>query len=124
MSNPSKRKGTSFEVLVRDEFIEQWDDRIVRVAQAGNKDLGDLANFRVGDAKVAVECKNIVEYKSNLSGWITEAHREAQNINAVAGIVIHKRAGKGRAEDQYVTMTLGSLFAILKASGGGGSVSR
>lgn len=125
MSNPSKRKGTSFEVLVRDYFIAEWDDRIVRVAQAGANDLGDLANFRVGvgDAKVAVECKNIVEYKSNLSGWITEATREAQNINAVAGIVVHKRAGKGRAEDQYVTLTLADFFRVLRASQGRGSVS-
>lgn len=122
MSNPSKRKGTDFEVKTRDYFQQWWDYRIVRVAQGGVNDLGDLANFEVGGHKVAVECKNSVEYKSNLSGWITEAKREAQNINAVASIVVHKRAGKGRAEDQYVTTTLRDLFTILRLSEGRGSV--
>ena len=122
MSNPSKRKGTSFEVLIRDFLNAWWDYRIVRVAQAGKNDLGDLANFEVSGSRVAIECKGITEYKSNLSGWIQEAKREAQNINAVAGIVIHKRAGKGQAVDQYVTMTLGDLVRILLLSEGRGSV--
>ena len=125
MSNPSKRKGTSFEVLIRDYFIDQTgDDRIVRLALAGVKDCGDIANFRIGDSKIAVECKATDEYRSSLAGWVKEAEREAENLGALASIVVHKRKGKGAAQDQYVTLTVGDFFRVLRASGGGGSVLR
>jgi hypothetical protein len=122
VSNPSKRKGTSFEVLIRDYFIAEWDDRIVRLALSGSKDQGDLANFRIAGEKIAVECKATDEYKSQLAGWITEAQREAKNLGALASFVVHKRKGKGAAQDQYVTLTLGDLFRMLRVSQGGGSV--
>lgn len=123
MSNPSKRKGTSFEVLTRDYFIAEWDDRINRLALAGTKDMGDLANFRIGPHKIAVECKASDEYKAQLAGWIREAEVERKNLGALASIVVHKRKGKGAAQDQYVTCTLGDFFLMLKASAQGGSVS-
>lgn len=110
MTNPSKRKGTSFEVLIRDFLAANWDDRIVRVAQAGSKDLGDLANFRIGKHKIAIECKNVA--KMNLSGWVREAQDEAQNIGGMAGVVIHKRPRHGLPADQYVTMTLADFLMI------------
>lgn len=120
MSNPSKRKGTSFEVLVRDFFVDEWDDRIVRLALAGSKDCGDLANFRIGDHKIAVECKD--HRSMELASWVAEAQREAENLGALASIVVHKRRGKGAAQEQYVTCTLGDFFKMLRASQARGSV--
>lgn len=123
MSNPSKRKGTNFEVLIRDYFIDQTgDDRIVRLALAGVKDQGDIANFRIGPHKIAVECKATDEYRAQLAGWIAEAEQERKNLGALASIVVHKRKGKGAAQDQYVTLTLADLFRMLAASQGRGSV--
>jgi hypothetical protein len=38
------------------------------------------------------------------------------NDEALAGVVIHKRHGKGKAGDQWVTMPLADLVAILTGS--------
>jgi hypothetical protein len=123
MSNPSKRKGTDFEVSIRDYFVtELGDRRIKRVAQAGSKDEGDIANFRIADMDIAVECKATDEYRSNLAGWVKEAQREAQNLGALSSIVVHKRKGVRAAQEQYVTCTLGDFFRMLHLSQGEGSV--
>jgi hypothetical protein len=123
MSNPSKAKGTHFEVLVRDYFVQVWGDRrIKRVAQAGIHDEGDIANFRVADQDIAIECKATDEYRSNLAGWIREAEVERQNLGAIATCVVHKRKGKGAAQDQYVTLTLKDFLTICALSDGRGSV--
>lgn len=123
MSNPSKRKGTDFEVKIRDYFIEQTgDDRIVRLALAGVNDQGDIANFRIEGGKIAVECKATDEYRANLAGWIREAEQERKNLGALASVVVHKRKGKGAGQDQYLTCTLKDFFTILALSKGGGSV--
>lgn len=121
MTNRAKQKGTWFESLIRDYLIVNWDDRIVRVPSAGSNDQGDLANFRVaGVHKVAIECKD--HRKMELGVWLTEAEKERANLGGVAGIVVHKRPGKGRAGDQYVTMTLHTLITLLRLSEGRGSV--
>ena len=34
----------------------------------------------------------------------------------MAGLIVHKRHGKGKAADQWVTTTLGELVALLTGS--------
>lgn len=34
----------------------------------------------------------------------------------LVGLVVHKRHGKGRAEDQWLTLTVGDLVALLTLS--------
>jgi hypothetical protein len=107
----SKQKGTSFERLIADGFAQYLeDDRIDRAPLRGTVDRGDIANVRTPFGKIAIECKNVS--RTDLGGWVTEAQTEAGNADATAGIVIHKRRGKGQFLDQYVTMTVRELLAL------------
>jgi hypothetical protein len=113
-SNESARAaGSSFETqitgclqkhLPHGEFIER------RVTN-GAKDRGDIGGVRTARGeRVVVECKN--HSRLDLAGWVTEAHYEAINDNAIAGMVVHKRRGTADPLEQYVTMTLGDLIRI------------
>jgi hypothetical protein len=111
MTNRSKAKGTSFETLIADYLRDNWDDRVGRRPLSGAADKGDIANFRVAGNRLVVECKN--EAKVNLAGWLTEAQQEAVNDEALVGMVVAKRRGKGTPEDQYVILSLGDLLKLL-----------
>lgn len=117
MTNRSKQKGTDFESLIRDYLKVEWSDIIERMTLSGSDDRGDISNFRVGGSsqhKIAIECKNVGSL--SLAGWVKEAQEEAENYGAVAGVVCHKRKGKGQGGDQYVTMTLSDFLTILHAA--------
>jgi hypothetical protein len=60
---------------------------------------------------IAIECKNTT--RTQLANWIHEAHTEADNLGAAAGIIIHKRHGRSAPAAQWVTMTVADLTAIL-----------
>jgi hypothetical protein len=127
MANPNGKKGAWFERETADYWRDNWDDRIDRRVKTGAKDKGDIANVRLGDHRIVVECKNVGtsqrdkdgnlrrEQKYNLATWIREAQEEAENDGALCGIVIAKRIGKGQPEDQYVIMTQGDLVKLLHA---------
>lgn len=107
----AKKAGSEFERLIADEFAARIDDRIDRQVKTGRKDTGDIAGLRFHGHKIAVECKNEATVK--LAGWAAEAEAERVNLGALAGITIHKRHGKGRAGDQWVTMTVDDLIALM-----------
>ncbi|UVK58459.1 holliday junction resolvase [Arthrobacter phage GlobiWarming] len=107
----AKKAGSSFERLVADYLATHVDDRIDRRVKNGTKDRGDIAGLRHMGHRVVIECKNTS--KIALGGWATEAETERGNDDALAGIIVHKRVGKGRPEDQWVTLTLGELVALL-----------
>jgi hypothetical protein len=113
MANPNGRKGASHERQTADYWRDNWDDRIDRRVRTGAKDKGDLANLRIRNHRIVVECKNTRSV--DLAGWITEAQVEAENDGALCGIVIAKRKGKGDPADQYVVMTQGDLLKLLAA---------
>lgn len=108
----AKKAGTSFERLVADYLRDVVDDRIDRRAKTGAKDRGDIGGVRIWTQRVVLECKDVS--KIALSQWAIEAEVERCNDDALAGVVVHKRRGKGRAADQWVTMTLGDFAALLK----------
>lgn len=111
-SNASaKAAGTRFERSIADSLAELVDDRIDRRAKTGNKDKGDIGGLRHMGGRVVLECKDVS--RTNLSGWVNEAHIEAGNDDAIAGLVVHKRRGHGDPLDQYVTCTLRDLVALL-----------
>jgi hypothetical protein len=116
LTNRSKQKGTAFESLIRDYLKQEWSDDIERLPLSGEKDRGDIANFRVGSGRrlVALELKN--RSQLSLSQWVTEAQEEAKNYDAVAGVAIFKRKGKGQAGDQFVVATLSDFLTILHAA--------
>jgi hypothetical protein len=106
-----RQKGSTFERLIADYLATHVDDRIDRRVKNGTKDRGDIGGLRHMGHRIVIECKNTA--KPSLGGWATEAETERGNDDALAGIIIHKRHGKGRPEDQWVTLTLGELVALL-----------
>jgi hypothetical protein len=107
----SRAKGTALERLVADGFADALnDDRIDRAPLRGNADRGDISGLRSPFGKVAVEVKNVA--RMDLAGWVDEAAVERGNLDAIAGVVVHKRKGRGQFLDQYVTMTVRDFLAL------------
>jgi hypothetical protein len=108
----ASRKGASFERLIADSLAAQLDDdRIDRRVKHGVNDRGDISGMRVHGQRVVVECKN--QKRLTLAEWVDEAEVERGNDDALIGLVIHKRRGKGDPLDQYVTTTVRDLIALL-----------
>lgn len=111
MTRYHRQKGSTFERSIADYLARHIDDRIDRRVKNGAKDRGDIAGLRHLGHRIVLECKNTA--KIALGGWATEAETERGNDDALAGLIIHKRHGKGRPEDQWVTLTVGELVALL-----------
>lgn len=111
----AKTAGSTFERLIADTLATHIDDRIDRRVKTGAKDKGDIGGIRLSPAlrggRVVVEAKNCA--KMALGPWATEAELERGNDDAVAAVIAHKRHGKGQGLDQWATMTLRDLIAIL-----------
>lgn len=109
MANPSKRKGSDWEVALRDYALDNGID-ITRLSANGSRDMGDLA-IRLGGKHYVVEAK--AAKSLDLATWVTEAAVEADNyatLNrldralAVPIVVVKRRmAGVGKA---YVVQEL------------------
>lgn len=109
----AKAAGARFERVVADYLAEELDDdRIDRAPKAGAKDKGDIANVRMGDHKIVIECKDVA--RMDLPKWTREAQVEAENASALLGVVVHKRHGVAKPDRQWATMTLGDLAKLLK----------
>jgi len=108
----AKKAGASFEQLVADYLQNRLDDdRIERRVMGGTKDRGDISNVRFLGHRVVVECKNVAAM--SLGAWVEEAAVEAGNDDALLGVVVHKRRGKGQAAHQFVTLTLEDFTTLL-----------
>ena len=114
MSAYHRQKGSSFERLVADYLASAVDDRVDRRVKSGSKDRGDIGGIHAHGHRVVIEAKNTA--KINLGTWATEAEAERVNDDALAGVICHKRHGKGRAEDQWVTMTLRDFAALISGT--------
>ena len=114
--NSAKQAGTKFETLVTRYLRTTLDDDRIerrRLGGAGN-DRGDISGLRHMGGRVVVECKNTS--RLNLGVWASETEIERGNDDALAGVIVHKRHGKGQPADQWVTMTLADLVALLTGS--------
>lgn len=111
----AKAAGARFERVVADYLAEELDDdRIDRAPKAGAKDKGDVANVRMGEHKIVIECKDVA--RMDLPKWTREAQVEAGNAGAIVGIVVHKRHGVAKPDQQWCTLTLGDLARLLKGN--------
>lgn len=109
----AKQAGARFERLVADYLRDTVDDRIDRRVKTGALDKGDIANLRTrNNNKIVVECK---DYGGKLQPpqWIKEAQEEVKNDNALCGVVVAKRRGTAKPEDQWVILTLGDLVKLI-----------
>jgi len=102
--------GTKLERDAAEYLTQSLGDEIVRRQRTG-KDRGDLHGLHFHGHRLVVEAKNVA--KMNLPAWIREAEVERGNDDALAGLVLHKRHGNGNPADQWVTMTLGELVALI-----------
>ena len=107
----AKKAGSSFERQVADYLALTVDDRIDRRVKSGNQDRGDIGGVRIHGLRVVLECKNTA--KTSLGTWANEAETERGNDDALAGVIVHKRHGKGQPADQWVTLTLADFAALL-----------
>jgi Holliday junction resolvase len=111
MSSYHRQKGSSFERLVADYFKAHGFPFADRRVKSGAKDKGDIGGVGIHDQRLVFEAKNTA--KISLGTWANEAEAERVNDEALAGVILHKRHGKGKAEDQWVTLTLRDFTAIL-----------
>ena len=108
----AKSAGARFERQIADHLNDRLPGRIDKQPRTGAKDRGDIAGVTTTDGRpIAIECKNVT--RTQLANWIHEAHTEADNLGAAAGIIIHKRHGRSAPDCQWVTMTVADLIAIL-----------
>lgn len=111
----AKKAGTAFERSIANALATHIDDRIDRRAKTGAKDRGDIGGLRHHGQRVTLECKNTTRIA--LAAWAAEAETERINDdNALAGLVVHKRQGKGDPLDQWVTCTLRELIALINGN--------
>jgi hypothetical protein len=109
----AKTLGTAFERKMADYLAETLDDdRIDRRAKTGHKDRGDISGIRAHNQRIVIECKNCPG-RVDLPTWVTEAHTEAGNDDALVGVVIAKRKGHTEPGRQWVHMTVDDLAALL-----------
>lgn len=112
--NSAKAAGQRFESLVAAYLNRHVDDRIERRRMSGANDRGDISGLRHMGQRIVIECKNTS--RLNLGVWASETEIERGNDDALAGVIVHKRHGKGQPADQWVTMTLADLVALLTGS--------
>ena len=110
----AKAAGSRFERQIADYLAATIDDRIDRRTKNGNKDRGDIGGLRHMGQRIVIECKDTS--RPSLAGWAAEAEIERGNDDAGVAIIIHKRHGKGQPEDQWVTLTVGELVALLNGN--------
>ena len=112
----AKSAGTRFESLCRDGLNRLLGSTTIeRRAKNGAKDRGDLSGVYIGGEPCVVECKDYGG-ELRLPQWLKEAEVERGNADAEYGVVIAKRRGTSKFEDQYVVMT-GETFAAIVAGG-------
>jgi hypothetical protein len=115
MSNPNKRKGTSWESSIVDTLRANGWPYAERRAMNGSKDRGDVA----GLPGVVIEAKNARAIV--LGAWLDEANVERDNDHADLGVVWFKRRGKVDAGAGYVLMDGRTFARLLTGAGYGGS---
>ena len=81
-----------------------WDADTSRNVLEGRRTGDDV----VWDGPCSIEVKDVA--RMDLSGWLAQAQA---NAGKRVPIVVHKRRGKGKAEDWYCTLTFGDLLRLL-----------
>jgi len=101
----SRRKGNRAEVevvrVLREAGFEAETSRAARGGSQGGSDI-------VSDFPADIEVKN--QTRLDLAGWWAQAEAQATKKPPV---VVHKRVGKGNAEDWWVTMDFRTLLRLL-----------
>jgi hypothetical protein len=103
----AKRKGTAFEVAVRD-YLDSCNVAAFRTAPAGTRDEGDLL---VLDWDAILECK--ATKTIDLAGAVNEARIEAVHAKRRYGIAVIKRR-MANVSKSYVVMELDQFVDLMQ----------
>jgi hypothetical protein len=110
VSNPSKRKGDSFERLII-EYLRSEGYTVDRTRAGWSDDRGDIH----GIEGVVLECKN---HKTlAIPAWLEELRIEMVNAGCDMGAVVHKRRGSQEGGEQYATLPLKLFIKLLREAG-------
>lgn len=108
----AKKAGTRFERQVADYLSHALgDSEIDRQVKVGSRDIGDIRGLYLNGGRFVLECKDCS--RMELPQWLREAEAEAGNADALWWAVCHKRRGVADPSEQYVTMPLSMLAAII-----------
>ena len=108
----ARQAGARFERQIADWLAKVLDDdRIDRRVKTGAKDRGDIGGVQIHGQRLMLEAKNTA--RADLAGWMAEAETQRGNDDALAGVVISKRHGKGDIADQWVHMTMREFVALI-----------
>lgn len=107
----AKSKGTAFETLIVGGLQQHLGDGVCRRTTNGTKDRGDVHGVYAHGQRLVLELKN--HKTMDLAGWVREAETERGNDDALAGVVVHKRRGTTDPLEQYATMTVRELLALV-----------
>lgn len=107
MSNPSKAKGSKFEVAVAEYLDSRLPMKVERRALRGSRDTGDISG--IPEVVIEVKCHKAMD----LGSWVSEAEIEADRDGGSLPICIHKRRGRGHPADSYATMPVWALTCLL-----------
>lgn len=107
-----RAKGSSFERMVADFLKAKGFPYADRRVKNGSKDRGDIGGVHVHGQSVVIEAKN---YGGRLQPgpWLKEAQVEAGNDGSPIGVVVAKRRGTAKPEDQFVLMELRDFVFLL-----------
>jgi hypothetical protein len=109
MANPSRAKGTDFEVSLL-ELLTTYYPEARRNPLSGSKDVGDF--HLPGEKRFILEAKNRTVLA--LPAWLKQARDAAmRHFPTAVGVVVHKRKGTRLASDQYVTMTFSDFLWLV-----------
>ena len=108
----ARQAGTRTERAVADYLADTLDDRIDRRVKTGATDKGDIGGVRTRDGqRIVIEVKDCAT--QSLPQWTREARIEADNDNALVGVVVAKRRGTTDPGEYWVHMTLADLVALI-----------
>lgn len=110
MANPNKRKGTAWEVALRDFLNEALDGlgKVYRPAQEGYKDTGDLH----GLSPFIGQAKNWKDLPAALREGTDGAEKQATHAGETYGVAFIKRARRSTGEG-YAVMKVRDFAAFL-----------
>lgn len=94
MTNANARKGSSFEVALRDH-ARQRGAKVARVHDGGIADEGDLLFF----GSITAQAKNTKEQKLS---WLSEAQAQSQRAQTEKAVLIFKRRNHGTGKSYVI----------------------
>lgn len=122
MANPSKKKGTAWEVIVKDFLnvaLARIGLKLDRAPLHGTKDIGDIAGLHIGGVRLAMGCKATKELRP--VEWMRRGAIIKENAHADAYAEVYKPRGVGRATAGHgiVMMRLDDFSEMLAKLAGG-----